>query len=93
MVLSNNDLIVCRCEEVTLGDIERAKENGLNTSQEIKMATRLGMGMCQGKICRCLIDALFPCSGEELLHQPSTLTIHRPVRPVSLGHIAVKEDL
>jgi len=86
------DVIICRCEEVSLGDIEDAKENGLKTSQEIKMATRLGMGMCQGRICRSLIDLYMSDQTPQGLLQPSSLTVHVPVRPVSLCQLAAKGD-
>ncbi|MGE7947084.1 (2Fe-2S)-binding protein [Lysinibacillus sp. NPDC093688] len=86
------DVIICRCEEVSLGDIEAAKENGLITSQEIKMATRLGMGMCQGRICRSLIDNYMSDQIPQGMSQPSSLTVHVPVRPVSLCQLAARED-
>src|SRR5689334_350367 len=38
---------VCRCEEVTLGDIEAAFLDGQGSMGEVKRCTRLGMGPCQ----------------------------------------------
>lgn len=91
-MFNKNDFIVCRCEEVSLEDIKKAKENGLRTSQEIKMATRAGMGICQGRICRSLIEQISNETKEGLKPLASKLTIHNPVRPVPLGMIVGKEE-
>ncbi len=46
--------IVCRCEEITLGEIKRAiTENPKATTVDgIKRRTRAGMGRCQGGFCQ-----------------------------------------
>lgn len=83
----NKTCIVCRCEEVSLKDIEKAQANGMKTSQEIKMATRAGMGICQGRICRPLLEEIAGENAERSQEIPSKLTIHNPVRPVALGMV------
>jgi thioredoxin reductase/bacterioferritin-associated ferredoxin len=49
--LANDATIICRCEEVTLGDIRRAVADGATAANEVKGLTRAGMGNCQGRIC------------------------------------------
>ena len=44
----NKDLIICRCEEVTEGEIKKAIRSGARTITGIKRRTRAGMGLCQG---------------------------------------------
>ncbi|MET3698952.1 BFD-like [2Fe-2S] binding protein [Bacillus oleivorans] len=51
------DMIICRCEEVTLYDILEHLSSS-QTSKEIKLKTRASMGICQGRTCRPLIDSL-----------------------------------
>jgi NAD(P)H-nitrite reductase large subunit len=46
-----DDMIVCRCEEVTQGEIRKAVHEGLFTIAEIRRYLRCGMGLCQGS-CR-----------------------------------------
>lgn len=48
--------IVCRCEQVTEGEVLDAAEQGATTLDGIKFRTRAGMGRCQGAFCtaRCL---------------------------------------
>ncbi len=43
--------IVCRCEQVTEGEILEAIGRGADTLDGIKHATRAGMGCCQGGFC------------------------------------------
>ncbi len=52
--------IVCRCEEITLGEIKRAiTENPKATTVDgIKRRTRAGMGRCQGGFCQPTITKI-----------------------------------
>jgi len=43
--------IVCRCENVTEGEIVEAIRRGARTLQDIKFMTRAGFGRCQGGFC------------------------------------------
>ncbi|NPV55295.1 MAG: FAD-dependent oxidoreductase [Anaerolineae bacterium] len=61
--LANDDTLVCRCEEITLGEVREAVAAGARTLTEVKMITRTGMGNCQGRMCErsvahALVDAL-----------------------------------
>jgi NAD(P)H-nitrite reductase large subunit len=83
--MKEDDLIICRCEEVTQAEIRAAVQSGLTTLNEIKRFTRAGMGLCQGKTCRHLVAGIL---SRETKKDPSQLlpsTYRPPVRPVSLG--------
>ena len=54
-----DDEIVCRCERVTAGEIRRHIRAGVRDMNELKAATRSGMGACGGKTCPSLIQRLF----------------------------------
>jgi glycerol-3-phosphate dehydrogenase len=43
--------IVCRCEEISEGEIVEAIKRGARTVDGIKFRTRAGMGRCQGGFC------------------------------------------
>jgi thioredoxin reductase len=49
--LANDDTIICRCEELTLGDIKSAISKNTIEMNEVKRMTRMGMGHCQGRMC------------------------------------------
>ena len=46
----DDDMIICRCEEVTKGEIRKAVHDGMFTLTEIRRYLRTGMGLCQGQI-------------------------------------------
>lgn len=53
----DDDMIVCRCEEITKGEIRRAVHDGMFTLTEIRRYLRTGMGLCQGQTCTKLVKA------------------------------------
>jgi sarcosine oxidase subunit beta len=44
-------IILCRCEDVTTRDVERAVATGFSDLEEVKRYTGFGTGPCQGKEC------------------------------------------
>ncbi|HOG17334.1 MAG TPA: (2Fe-2S)-binding protein, partial [Syntrophales bacterium] len=50
--------VVCRCEEVTEGEIVEAVRRGARTVDGVKMRTRASMGRCQGNFCSAKIAAI-----------------------------------
>lgn len=47
-----DDIVVCRCEEVTAGRVRDAvRELGATDLRSVKLLARPGMGLCQGRIC------------------------------------------
>ncbi len=58
-----DDTIVCRCERVTAGEIRELIRAGSRDVNEIKTATRSGMGACGSKTCGGLIKRLFAEEG------------------------------
>ena len=53
--IDKSKLIICRCNEITLADIEAAIAKGEHSINEIKKRTTAGMGICQGRTCSRLI--------------------------------------
>jgi bacterioferritin-associated ferredoxin len=83
-----DDTLVCRCEDVTMGDIKRAVANGYDTPATLKIALRSAMGDCQGRICGPIIyDILAALTGRGQ-GSMTPLVIRPPVKPVSIGSLA-----
>lgn len=84
--------IVCRCEEITVADIEDAVAQGAETFDDVKRLTRGGMGPCQAKTCHTVITALIA----ELAHQPieelGVLHFRIPLRPVAMKVLATAQS-
>lgn len=79
-----DDTIICRCEEITRGEIRRAVHDGMYTMNEVKRFLRVGMGLCQGQSC---IKNVRKIIAEELgisQDQVSVITARSPVRPVPM---------
>ena len=53
-----DDVIVCRCEEVTAGQIRRAVRLGAQGPNQVKAFIRCGMGPCQGRLCGPVASAV-----------------------------------
>jgi NAD(P)H-nitrite reductase large subunit len=79
--------IICRCEEVTLGEIRKAVKDGAAGINDIKRRTRLGMGHCQGRFCGQVINDLLGMLREEKRPMES-FTPRIPVRPVPFKVLA-----
>lgn len=78
----DDDLIICRCEEITKGEIRKAIYDGMLTLNEIKRYLRAGMGLCQGLTCERIVRDIV---AKELKIKPTELeetTSRPPARPV-----------
>ena len=56
--ITTPDTVVCRCEEVTADRIIQAVDNGAKELSGVKSRTRVGMGLCQGRVCGESVAAL-----------------------------------
>jgi thioredoxin reductase/bacterioferritin-associated ferredoxin len=79
-----DEVLICRCEGVSMGEIRKQITRGFVTSGSLKKATRCGMGRCQGRICQpVLFDILLALTGQppEEIGSPSS---RAPVKNVPL---------
>jgi thioredoxin reductase len=66
---SGPETVVCRCEEVTRGDIEGAVvERGVADGRALKLTSRAGLGLCQGRVCSRTVADL---AGQDDVRRPS----------------------
>jgi NAD(P)H-nitrite reductase large subunit len=83
-----DDLPLCRCEGVNLGEVRRAVAEGFDAPAAVKKATRCGMGICQGSTCKSiLLDVLAALTGNPA-SRISPPSVRMPVKPVYLGTLA-----
>jgi thioredoxin reductase len=81
------DAIVCRCEDVTLGEIESALAVFCNASA-VKLATRCGMGLCQGRGCEPMLMRLAAARWDVPPAELRGFTARFPARPTRIGDLA-----
>jgi len=48
-------IVLCRCEDMTLSDLEHSVSRGYTDIEEVKRYTGFGTGPCQGKECLALV--------------------------------------
>jgi NAD(P)H-nitrite reductase large subunit len=84
----SDDMIVCRCEEVTAGQIKQAISEGARDVVGVKRRVRAGMGLCQGHTCEKLVQQIL-CSELGLKpDQVGSSSARPPVRPITFGELA-----
>ena len=81
--------IVCRCEDVTLADVEHAVSLGYRDIEEVKRYTGLGTGPCEGKECMALCAFLLARTGNTPVHP---FTARPPVLPIAFATLAGGAD-
>lgn len=82
------ELIICRCEEVTDGAVAVAVGEGARTLNDVKRRTRVGMGMCQGRWCSHAVAALIAEQTGQPRAALAPMTARPPVQPIRLGVLA-----
>lgn len=81
---SNDDVVVCRCEEVTLGDIKESLKTDCRGPNSVKSFTRCGMGNCQGRFCGLTLLEIISKETNVSIEKLKYLRIRSPIKPVRI---------
>ena len=84
----DDSTLICRCEEVTYGDVKKALEAGLVTPGDVRKYTRAGMGSCQGRTCQRLVMQMIKQYVRDVGVAEETVTVRTPAQQVSLHELA-----
>ncbi|WP_445500814.1 FAD-dependent oxidoreductase [Microvirga sp. G4-2] len=82
------ETIVCRCEEVTAGQIRASASAGAAGPNQMKVFLRAGMGPCQGRLCGLTVTELI---ADERGVSPEKVGYYRlrfPIKPLRLRELA-----
>ena len=79
-----DDIIICRCEEITQGEIRKAIHEGMFTMPEIRRYLRTGMGLCQGQTCGKLVKNILQREMKRQVPPAEEPTARAPMRPISM---------
>ena len=80
----DDDILICRCEEVTKGEIRKAIHQGIFTIEEMRRYLRTSMGLCQGQTCSKLVKSIM---AKELKVSPLEIepaVSRAPMRPTEM---------
>ena len=89
---SDSHLIMCRCENVTLGQVKASiHDGGARRVNEVKKLTRAGMGQCQGRTCAGLIEIILSTETQTPVGK-EPFKSQAPVRVLPIDHLAALAD-
>jgi NADPH-dependent 2,4-dienoyl-CoA reductase/sulfur reductase-like enzyme len=88
ILVPQDDVIACRCEEVTVGQIRRAARLGAQGPNQAKAFTRCGMGPCQGRLCGPTVSAVMADTLGRPIAEIGAYRPRAPYKPITLGALA-----
>ena len=83
-----DDVMVCRCEEVTAGDLRKFVALGCAGPNQAKSFGRCGMGPCQGRMCGLTVTEVIAKARGVTAEEVGYYRIRPPIKPITLGELA-----
>lgn len=84
----DDETIVCRCEEVTVGQLKAVASLGVVGPNQGKAFTRCGMGPCMGRECGPTVSRLIADFHGLPMKEVGHYKIRPPVKPITVGELA-----
>lgn len=81
-------ILVCRCEEITKGEIRKAIHQGMFTIEELRRYLRSGMGLCQGQTCGKLVKGIVAAELKVSPVEVEPAGSRAPMRPIEMEILA-----
>ena len=88
----SNRTIICRCEEITAGEIRDVVKKGCSGPNQAKAFLRCGMGVCQGRMCGASVTEVMSQAMGKTPSDVGTYRIRPPLKPLSLDEIATLNE-
>ncbi len=79
---------ICRCEEVTAGQVRQAVRIGCEGPNQVKSFLRCGMGPCQGRLCGLTVTELIAAERSLAPQAVGYYRVRPPVKPITLAELA-----
>jgi len=87
-----DETLVCRCEEVTAGELRARAIEGRPGPNQLKAFTRAGMGPCQGRQCGYSMAHIVAAAQGRSVEEVGFYRIRPPLKPVTLGELASLDE-
>ncbi|MEB2649651.1 NAD(P)/FAD-dependent oxidoreductase [Pseudomonas canadensis] len=78
-------LILCRCEEVSVGDVRAVVDEGHWEINRVKAHCRVGMGRCQGRMCGLAAAEIVAERSGRAIENVGRLRGQAPIKPLPFG--------
>lgn len=85
---TDDSVVVCRCEEVTAGQIRGYVGLGCQGPNQTKTFGRCGMGPCQGRLCGLTVTEMIANARRVAPADVGYYRIRPPIKPITLGELA-----
>jgi NADPH-dependent 2,4-dienoyl-CoA reductase/sulfur reductase-like enzyme len=85
---ADDSTLVCRCEEISAGQVRAAARLGATGPNQAKAYLRSGMGPCQGRMCGTTVAALIAAERGIPVEQAGVLRPRAPFKPLTVGALA-----
>ena len=83
-----DNVVVCRCEEVTAGSIREQVQLGCVGPNQTKSFSRCGMGPCQGRQCGLTVTEVIAQAAQLSPQEVGYYRIRPPLKSLSLAQLA-----
>ncbi|MBV4456059.1 MULTISPECIES: FAD/NAD(P)-dependent oxidoreductase [Pseudomonas] len=80
-----DELILCRCEEVSVGDVRAVVDEGHWEINRVKAHCRVGMGRCQGRMCALAAAEIVAERSGRGIENIGRLRGQAPIKPLPFG--------
>lgn len=88
----DKSVMICRCEEINIDEIETVLKLGAERFDDIKRITRCGMGPCQAKMCfKPVAQLISDYTGKSLSEIPPARA-RMPLRMTRMSVMASNQD-
>ena len=84
----DDQVLVCRCEEVRAGQLRQHVALGAQGPNQAKAFSRCGMGPCQGRLCGLTVTELMAQASGRTPEEVGFYRIRPPLKPMTLGDLA-----
>ena len=88
-----DDVIVCRCEDVSAGEIRQHVELGCLGPNQTKAFSRCGMGPCQGRLCGLSVTEIIADHRQVPAAEVGYYRIRSPLKPITLAQLSTETPL
>ena len=90
--LADPETVICRCEELTLAEIEAGFDDGTGSIGALKRATRAGMGRCQGRYCGPILAAVAAARRTLPLDESAHWAPRPPLKPIRIADVVGQSE-
>jgi NADPH-dependent 2,4-dienoyl-CoA reductase/sulfur reductase-like enzyme len=89
--IPSDEVVVCRCEEVTAGTVRKSARLGAQGPNQAKAFSRCGMGPCQGRMCGLTVTEVLASAARRTPQDVGFYRIRPPLKPLTVGELAAAE--